>query len=477
MSQQPRADKSTVQPSPGSAVPLAYTTVDPGHSPPWSLAIKVIVAVVVLLLGALVIWRFQSLIAPLVMASILAYLLNPLISLAVQRLKIGRGIAVLLVYGLLLVVAIGGGVALGYVAFDQASRLIQLLPDNLEEAAQLIQAEFSDLAQRTFTLGPYTVGLTNLPPGVSLQNLVQQIVDLLQPLFSGGGSLAAQVAQATISGISIGFLVFVLSIYIAKDTPKIWLSISDLPTQPGYRQDVDRLLADFSRIWDAYLRGQVILALLSVLSSVSCYRYWREQRIGSRCALWCPGISAHCWSLCWYNRRGVGCLLSIQHNLGLESRQYALMIAALMGVIQGLENNILVPRIVGDALDLHPLLVMISVLMGASLAGILGAVLAAPVVATIKLLGGYAWRKMLDLPPFPEPLVEVRAGAVPAERHRYLSPQLWLGGIGAQQPSESEAGCTQHQFKRSSGVKTAAIKKQKEPIRPYGNTCSLSSHL
>lgn len=42
-----------------------------------------------------------------------------------------------------------------------------------------------------------------------------------------------------------------------------------------------------------------------------------------------------------------------------------------MGLIQGLENNILVPRIVGDALDLHPLLVMISVIMGASLAGIL----------------------------------------------------------------------------------------------------------
>ncbi|MEZ4679534.1 MAG: AI-2E family transporter [Caldilineaceae bacterium] len=126
-------------------MPLAYTTVDPGHSPPWSLAIKVIVAVVVLLLGALVIWRFQSLIAPLVMASILAYLLNPLISLAVQRLKIGRGIAVLLVYGLLLVVAIGGGVALGYVAFDQACRLIQLLPDNLEEAAQLIRPSLAIL--------------------------------------------------------------------------------------------------------------------------------------------------------------------------------------------------------------------------------------------------------------------------------------------------------------------------------------------
>jgi hypothetical protein len=41
--------------------------------------------------------------------------------------------------------------------------------------------------------------------------------------------------------------------------------------------------------------------------------------------------------------------------------------------------------------------------MGGSLAGILGAVLAAPVIASLKLLGMYAWRKMFDLHPFPEP--------------------------------------------------------------------------
>src|SRR5262249_26170842 len=72
---------------------------------------------------------------------------------------------------------------------------------------------------------------------------------------------------------------------------------------------------------------------------------------------------------------------------------------------QQLEHNLLVPAVVGGALDLPPLVVMISVIMGASLAGILSAVLAAPVVASLKLLGAYAWRKMLDLPPFPEPPV------------------------------------------------------------------------
>jgi predicted PurR-regulated permease PerM len=89
--------------------------------------------------------------------------------------------------------------------------------------------------------------------------------------------------------------------------------------------------------------------------------------------------------------------------LGLAGWQYALVVLGLMIIIQQLENNVLVPRIVGEALDLHPLIVMLGVFMGGALAGILGAILAAPVVATIKLLSIYAWRKMFDLPPFPEP--------------------------------------------------------------------------
>ncbi len=61
------------------------------------------------------------------------------------------------------------------------------------------------------------------------------------------------------------------------------------------------------------------------------------------------------------------------------------------------------PRIVGESLDLHPLLVIMGVFIGGSLAGILGAVLAAPTMATLRMLGQYAWRKMFDLPPFPDP--------------------------------------------------------------------------
>ena len=93
-------------------------------------------------------------------------------------------------------------------------------------------------------------------------------------------------------------------------------------------------------------------------------------------------------------------LFQDSNRFGLDPLYFGLLVLGVMFLIQQVENNLLVPRIVGSALNLHPLEVMISVLMGASLAGILGAILAAPVLATIKLLGAYAWRKMLDLPPF-----------------------------------------------------------------------------
>ncbi len=81
-----------------------------------------------------------------------------------------------------------------------------------------------------------------------------------------------------------------------------------------------------------------------------------------------------------------------------------------MILIQQIENALLVPRIVGGALNLHPFIVIVGVFMGASLAGVLGAVLAAPIIASLKVLGGYTWRKLFDLPPFPDmPPPEVAA--------------------------------------------------------------------
>lgn len=377
-----------------------------------------IVAVTSLLLLVLVIWRFQSLIPTLTLGCILAYLLNPLVTVVTQRFKMTRGGAVALVYMLLLLIAVGGGIGLGFLAVEQASSLTTgILPDSFTDAATLVQDKIHDFSEQTFAIGPYRFSPATLPSWINLQELAQQVANLLRPVFSQSGSWLAQLAQATISTLGVIFLVIVISIYLVKDAPQLWETISNLAHQPGYRQDAERLILEFTRIWNAYLRGQVILALVigvivSAVLSLLGVRYALGLGVLSGLLEFLPIVGPVVGT-------ASAVLVAFFQNdtiWGLQSYQYALLIAAIMGLIQGLENNILVPRIVGDALDLHPLLVMISVIMGASLAGILGAVLAAPVVATIKLLGSYAWRKMLDLPPFPFP-EPVSQGAAP--------PGLW----------------------------------------------------
>ncbi len=60
-------------------------------------------------------------------------------------------------------------------------------------------------------------------------------------------------------------------------------------------------------------------------------------------------------------------------------------------------DNYITPRFLGRTLDIHPAAVLVAALFMASLMGVIGIFLAAPVVATIKLLGMYVFRKMFDL--------------------------------------------------------------------------------
>jgi len=96
--------------------------------------------------------------------------------------------------------------------------------------------------------------------------------------------------------------------------------------------------------------------------------------------------------------------------LSLSNGWFALLVIGLYVVIQQLENNILVPRIIGRSLNLHPLVVIIGAIAGASLAGILGMFLALPTLASLRVVGNYVYCKLLDLEPD-----ELRAGSFPVQ--------------------------------------------------------------
>ena len=383
------------------------------ESPPWGRYTKIFVAVAVILLLIAAAQRFQSLIAQLVIAAIVAYILNPVINFVDRRTKVERGTVLIVAYLLLAAAVIWGFISLGVAAFGQTGDLIEQMPE-------MVATITTQVEEWTTSTEPIDIfGLLTFQPNATFWATVQdQLIGLTQSVVSRGGQIVGQILTGTVSVIGNMLFVFVLSIYIAIEIPKLSGYVGDFAQTPGYRKDAERLMREFSHIWSAYLRGQVILGLtiglivwiglwilgvenpgaLGLLSGLLEFIPIIGPVIGAGAAMVVAFFqTSHCGGIFQFFFEAGSC--------GLAGWQFTLIVLALMFVIQQLENNILVPRIVGEALDLHPLLVMIAVFMGGTLAGILGAILAAPVAATLKLVGIYGWRKMFDDYPFQQPEV------------------------------------------------------------------------
>jgi predicted PurR-regulated permease PerM len=370
-------------------------------SPPWGTTTKAIVASALLILGALTIWRFGFLLTPLVTAGIIAYLLGPLVDWLCKKINISRVKSVLIIYPLLLILLGIGGAFLGLVVVEQGSRMWGSLPDMLLRLVENVQGRAEAVTDVVWRFGPYTIMPGLLLERVNWSDLATGLRTAGQNYLANGGTWLASVARTTVSTLGDALLVLFVSIYLAMDAPRIGQAIVDLAHHPGYRKDTDRLLDDTLRIWNAYLRGQIVLGIvigvivtisLSIIGVNSPVQLGLVSGLLEFLPMVGPVIGAGAAVLV--------ALLQGSNPWGLSPWLFATIVLGVMILIQQVENAVLVPRIVGDALDLHPLVVLIGVIMGTSLGGLLGAILAAPVIATLKLYGLYIWNKMLDLPPF-----------------------------------------------------------------------------
>ena len=78
-----------------------------------------------------------------------------------------------------------------------------------------------------------------------------------------------------------------------------------------------------------------------------------------------------------------------------------LILIGIHVVFQQTDLNYLIPRIVGRRVHLNPLVVILGIVAGAALAGVLGVLLAAPTIATARVVGGYLYANLFDLDPIP----------------------------------------------------------------------------
>lgn len=300
-------------------------------------------ALLVGLIWLLVILR--PLLIALVIAALLAYLLNPLVVQLTRQFKGKRPVAATFVFVLVLATLAGIIALLGAAAWDQWPRL----QAELSEALIIMEGWLT----RPFVLMGFIVD-----PEAILANLRSAGTSLLSAFTVGSNGLFAAITENL-----LWTLVVVMSFYyLLKDGQRIVPGILQLvPAQ--HRPDAEMLAAEIDTVWSVFLRVQLLIfAVLAVL-------------IVSGTAL-----------IIWLFRQGW---------LPLSPIGLILILVAMYAAIQQVDNLWLRPQLMGHALKLHPGVIFVGLVAGLALGGLLGALLIVPVLATIKVVGRFLYERFV----------------------------------------------------------------------------------
>jgi predicted PurR-regulated permease PerM len=346
-------------------------------------------------LGALLI-AFRFFIGPLLLAGILAYFLHPLALRLADSTRLNWRLSVSVVYLVLLILLVSFFTASGVVIVSQIESLFNLIRNFVNnELPSLIDT----LSEQTIVFGPLTLDFSQL----NLETLGQQLLNNLQSLLGQAGGLIGAVATGA-AGI-VGWTAFVLlvSYFLASDAGRVPDVLSYI-TVPGYDYDIRRMARELGRIWNAYLRGQFFILLLVVIVSAILMT-----SLGVRLALaialltglarFIPYIGPLSVSLITF----LVAIFQSSNIFQISPLYYALIVVLIAILVDQIFDNFVTPRVLGETLGVHPAAVLVAALVLAQLIGLIGLVLAAPVLASLRLLTAYITRKMFDLDPWPEP--------------------------------------------------------------------------
>lgn len=323
--------------------------------------------------GLYFLYRVRIILIPFVFAVLIAYLLNPLV-VFLERKKFSRSWAIIITYiivfgilGLILVYGVP-------VMLHELNKLVKAIPVLTSEVRHIIsslEAKFSDF---------------ELPEAIrkafneSINHTERVIVEILK-----SGTKKIVTVFSYIAGLLVSPL---FAFYMLKDIEKIKSSFEfTLPRL--YRNDVMALLRDFDEIISGFLRGHLLVSLIvGILTGTGMYI------IGTDFAI-VVGILAGIAEFIPYLGPFITAVPAITLSL-LISKRTALYALIVVLIVQQLENAVISPKILGDSLGLHPLIIIFTLLAGGELFGFAGLLLAVPVAAALKVTLRYAYLKLVD---------------------------------------------------------------------------------
>lgn len=413
-----------LQVGPQSDAPLVYQPTP--QIPPqtylndsrWDAATKRTVLVILLVAGVGIFWVSRPVLTMLIIGGIVAYLLSPIVDLC-ERLRIPRSISTIVLYLLLLVALILTPILLLPVLLEQLNSLNFNVPYTASLFVGWMQRTVADLPATVQILG-FDFDLTGfyqgfqsafsqdlnqqwLPTPQEILGYINQAIGTATSVLNTSVNLGFSVVGGVFSVLFFFFVLFFISLYLTKDAPLIRAYVEGLFPR-AYQSELGDLLSRIGRIWQAFFRGQIILSL-----TVGLFTWGALTVAGMPGALILAILAGaleiipNLGPIIAMIPAVIVALIQGSDVLAVGNFTFALLTVGIYFMIQQFENNLLVPRIIGNSVNLHPVVVICGVVVGASVGGVMGAFLAAPVIASLRLLGSYVYSKLLDYPVAIEP--------------------------------------------------------------------------
>jgi predicted PurR-regulated permease PerM len=351
------------------------------------LSPRVAVLIVAAIIIGLLLWMARDSVRPFVVGLLFVYLLDPPVRWLARR-GLRRSIAILIVY----VVAIVAFVEfLALTLTPLVNEILRFISDFPKLAADLdgqLQrlGEFYQRLQIPAAIRDWIDGVfAGIGQGGTGGGGGGFDLTFLLPLLTGAGSLL---------GLVFGYLILPVWVaYLLKDKV-VLVTTFDRSLPPTWRFDVWAIIKTIERDFGQWVRGQLILGVavgiftfigLMILSQLVDPIFGRYAVLLS--------IIAGVLELVPI----IGPIISaVPAVLLAATAGPAAVVAALLlyTLVQQIENNFFVPKIQGDAIQLHPAAVIFAIIIGGALAGLLGAILALPVTAAFRDVVRYLFRRL-----------------------------------------------------------------------------------
>jgi len=352
--------------------------------PRWSSQTKTVVSILVLAFLLFLLFRVREIIPPLIIAFILAFVLSPLVNRIQNRWGIHRVLAIIASYVILALVA---GILLLLLIpplIDQFDSLNLDLQNLLQEAESFIGQQFEILGRT-----------------IDGSALIDQVTASFQKLVEPYLGQTLGFFVEIITSIVWLIFIFVISFYLILDSDSVRNWFESIPP-PDYRQDYIRLREEINLIWNSFFRGQIVLAsvvatMFTIAGFILGIPFAFAMGIFAGLMEFLPSIGHAIWLF-------VASILAFFIGstwLPIPNWIFMLLIIGLHLIFEQFDLNYLIPRIIGRRVQLQPLIVILGIAIGAVLAGMIGILLAAPTIASARVIGRYIYANLLNQDPFP----------------------------------------------------------------------------